>query len=107
MSEQLVRLENCIRRGFNLESALPSGETALHLACHAGLSHQVACLLQAGANPHARDHDLHTPLHLATVDWQVPCCCKRQDQDEAARLDGCRLLLEAGADVNSRCIGGL
>lgn len=107
MSEQLVRLENCIRRGFDLESVLPSGETALHLACHVGLSHQVAGLLEGGANPGARDHDQHTPLHLATVAWQLPSCCKRQDRDEAARLDCCRMLIEAGVDVNARCAGGL
>ena len=34
MSQQLARLENCIRRRFALETALPSGETALHLASH-------------------------------------------------------------------------
>lgn len=108
VSEQLVRLENCIRRGFDLESALPSGETALHLACHVGLPLQVACLLKGGANPHARDHEYNTPLHLATVAWQLPStCCERQEQDEAARLDCCRLLIETGVDINARCSKGL
>lgn len=51
--------------------------------------------------------DGHTPLHLATVAWQVLVWCERQDQDEAARRECCHLLVEAGADVNARCGEGL
>ncbi|MBX3167593.1 MAG: ankyrin repeat domain-containing protein [Candidatus Eremiobacteraeota bacterium] len=107
MSEELARLENCIRRGFDQEAALASGETALHLASHVGLHRQVERLLKAGANPDARSHDRRTPLHLATVAWVIPPCCERRDHDEAARLECCRLLVEAGADVNARCARGL
>lgn len=49
MSEELARLESSIRKGFGLESALASGETAIHLASHLGLHEQVERLLEAGA----------------------------------------------------------
>ena len=96
MSEELVRLENCIRTGFDLESALASGETALHLSSHLGLHEQVERLLQAGANPDAPSYERQMPLHLAAVSWEVLPFCERRERDEAARLECCRLLLKAG-----------
>ena len=107
MSEELVRLENCIRTGFDLESALASGETALHLSSHLGLHEQVERLLQAGANPDAPSYERQMPLHLAAVSWEVLPFCERRERDEAARLECCRLLLKAGADVNARGARGL
>lgn len=105
MSEELVRLKNCIRTGFELESTLASGETALYLASHLGLREQVEHMLQAGANPDPSSYERHTPLHLAAVSCEVLPFCERREHDEAARLECCRLLLKAGADVNARVPG--
>jgi len=45
-----------------------TGMTALMMACLNSQSEMVELLLDAGADPHAEDHDGNTPLHFAAAD---------------------------------------
>jgi ankyrin repeat protein len=43
------------------------GMTALHYAAKFGYAHAAAALIEAGADPHAKDHRNHTPRDLANA----------------------------------------
>jgi ankyrin repeat protein len=75
-----------IDRGGDCCGVTSGQRSALHLAVAIGDVQLVACLLERGADPDARDSQSHTPLHLAMkpgVDVAVPLI---------------RLLIHAGAD---------
>ena len=69
--------------------------TPLHIASHCGMPEVVRFLLANGANPHAEDDFLRTPLHQVAR-GRYPC--------EAVGVHVSQLLLERDADVNSRDI---
>ena len=43
------------------------GKTAVHEAAYAGAAQNLTALLEAGGDPHVRDQDGNTPLHLASM----------------------------------------
>ena len=63
------------------------GETALHRVAWTGTAEAATALLQAGADPNARDIICRTPLHMAASLW---------------RSEVGMVLLEAGADPAAR-----
>lgn len=67
------------------------GSQPLHLAAMNPDTTAMQALLQAGANPNARDNDGATPLHMAAY---------------ASRPNHARLLLEAGADPLAKTDNG-
>lgn len=54
-----------IDHGADVNSAMCSGETALHFACSEGVPEIVECLLKAGASLHVRECNGVTPLSVA------------------------------------------
>jgi len=47
------------------------GKTALHNACEAGQVGAIGLLMDRGADPSIRDHDLRTPVMLASMEVKI------------------------------------
>ena len=58
-------MEECIKRGADVNAKDEDDSTPLHDACAGGFEGIVAALLRQGANPSAKDSDEETPLHHA------------------------------------------
>ncbi|KAK3656704.1 hypothetical protein LTR22_009683 [Elasticomyces elasticus] len=72
------------------------GRTALHTASSSMRPDLVTILLKAGATPDAHDKDGKSPLHrMMNARWSSEC------------TKIAKLLIEAGADINSRNVAGL
>lgn len=56
-----------LRRGTDLEEALPDGTRAMHIAVMFHKPHIVHMLIAAGADPYSRQESGLTPLHFAAV----------------------------------------
>ena len=82
-----AKLKLLLERRADLEAKTVDGRTALHLvATHPEGAARVALLLEAGANPNAKNLVGATPLFAAVV----------------AGWEHTRLMLDKGADVNAR-----
>ena len=58
-------LENLLTHGANPELTNDEGDTALHVAAKSGCAFACAKLIEAGANPNARNKNKKTPIDLA------------------------------------------
>ena len=83
------RMRSAITQGADLEAKNKNGCTPLYAAvANPGPnSAMVKLLLEAGANPNARDPRGQIPLHIAARDWQISAV---------------EQLVSAGSDVNAR-----
>ena len=114
-------------RGMDVNSRRKDECTPLHLASHLGKLEIVRLLLEHGAEVNERDKDHSTPLHIAchhgtletvrllldhgaevnaeTVDGEKPLFFlsygEHRSQEDGVRV--AHLLLERGADINTRC----
>jgi ankyrin repeat protein len=82
-----------LERNVDVNAQRQDRHTPLHLACHRGWLEIAQLLLDRGANAHAEDNFLRTPLHHV-AGGHYP------SQEDGIRL--ARLLLEHGADINAQ-----
>ncbi len=81
-SEHTAKLQRALDAGSDPDIRDAQGKTLLHKVCAKGLVDHAAILLRYGADVHARDANMTTPLHFAAWENHLPCV---------------RLLLENGA----------
>ena len=88
-ANDVKRMRLAITQGADLEAKNKNGCTPLYAAVanHVGDSAMIKLLLEAGANPNARDPRGWIPLHVAARYWQISTV---------------KLLVSAGSDVNAR-----
>ncbi len=88
-ANDVKRMRLAITQGADLEAKNKNGCTPLYAAVanHVGNSAMIKLLLEAGANPNARDPRGWIPLHVAARYWSI----SRVEQ-----------LVSAGSDVNAR-----
>lgn len=103
----------------------PQAQSALHVALRDGhlrpsTFRVVKALIAAGANVNARDKDGDTPLTEATYFGEIDCIRVLIDAGANVKgsplqliyaisrrnIEGVRLLIAAGADVNAKTVGG-
>merc|ERR1719473_1406937 len=109
-SNDIDKVKEAIKRGFNVNSRDPAGWTALHEARSAEMTQ---ILLDAGANPNCALKSGATPLHFAgRCVEQVKILLKHgaranttNDEGEtplhsAKTIEVAEALLSAGADIN-------
>jgi hypothetical protein len=87
-------IETLLRAGARIEARNRRGETALLVAARLGRKIALTCLLERGANVHARDVDGNGVLQL------IDATCRHATEDLAlyARLEACRVLLTGRRD---------
>ena len=61
------QVRQLLAKGVNPNVPVNFGKTAVHEAAYAGAAQNLTALLEAGGDPHARDQDGNTPLHLASM----------------------------------------
>ena len=90
-----------VKAGADIETRSKSGGTPLHMAATKGLMVMVSALLDADADPMARDEALGaTPLHFAAIEAADPATGSLlADLDTWGVVN---LLVEAGADPDAR-----
>ena len=94
-----------IEEGASVNTLTNRGNSPLHLAVGMGSVIIVQALLEAGANPNAKDSYLQTPLHFAAfakLDKE-----SRRIGDVSTRKEIAILLVEAGASVDPTSSEGL
>ena len=119
-SGDLDATRTLLRGGAAVDSVDVHGRTAIFLAAERGHAEVVALLLEAGADPNHRTTSGHTPLFVASTATIVHALV-RAKADVALDVRGTtplghaatrfseevvRALVECGADVNARSVGG-
>ena len=61
------QVRQLLAQGVNPNVPVNFGKTAVHEAAYAGAAQNLTVLLEAGGDPHVRDQDGNTPLHLASM----------------------------------------
>jgi ankyrin repeat protein len=94
-----------LRAGANVDQLNSVKQTALFVAAESGHLDAVKRLLAGGANVNARDGDGTTPLiRAATLPVSAAEWENHRDRNDPLlyrRIEMCRVLLDAGADVNA------
>ena len=93
INNDLIELENLLKKPLNPNVRDESGMTPLHCAARRGHVESLQLLIEAGAEKNAPDQgpDGMTPLHVAA---------------ESGQLDVVRHLVEAGADKDQQTVDG-
>jgi len=84
-NEDIVKLQELIKVGADVNSKDAKGWTPLHMAAQRGLVVATKLLIDAGANVHITDNHRITPLYMAVL---------------SGRLELLKHLLDAKADIN-------
>ncbi|XP_054287681.1 uncharacterized protein LOC129003414 [Macrosteles quadrilineatus] len=126
-NDSIVKL--LIRPDSQLDLADKKGKTSLHLAAETKFAFGVSILLESGANTNVQDDLGNTPLHYSVLysKKQRPCCkqminilinssvISQKNKEghtalhcavDANNFTAVELLLQAGAEVNERDVGG-
>lgn len=93
------RLKKLVNANIDLNWPLPSGDSPLHLAAHAGVPNIMQILIDGGADVNATEQERYTPLHFAVCSWLRDYCPEVKVEN---RLECCRQLLAAGAAIDAR-----
>jgi uncharacterized protein len=90
-----------------LESVVPGLRwTALHLAAATCQAKMVEILLENGSHIDAPDREGRTPLYLACTEYHVVHMSYRRTKKMLGPEKVVRALIQKGADVNAKCMGG-
>ena len=105
ISGELKRVKSKLKEGFDQSHTLPDGDTALHVAAICGLPEIVSCLIQNSSDVNSVERERFSPLHFAvTSNFRFREYCP-VEPDTSSRLECCRLLIAAGANLDIR--GGI